>query len=131
MIYPERGTLGYFSQLELFQAILDGLAMLDVEVVATLGAHNDPACLGPQRENIHLERWLSLSLLLPLCSMVAHITPLRAPCWRVWQPECRCCFCRVALTSSRTQRQARALGSHGCCCPKRWHLMRLRARSRS
>ena len=70
VIYVSLGTHPYFSQPDFFRIILDGLAKFDADVVATLGAHNDPQSLGPQPDNVHLERWLPLPLLLPRCSLV-------------------------------------------------------------
>jgi UDP:flavonoid glycosyltransferase YjiC (YdhE family) len=69
-VYVSLGTHPYFSRPEFFRTILDGLAQLDLEVVATLGEHNDPASLGRQPGNVHLERWLPLARLLPYCSLV-------------------------------------------------------------
>jgi UDP:flavonoid glycosyltransferase YjiC (YdhE family) len=70
VVYVSLGTHPYFSQPEFFRVILDGLARLDLDVVATLGEHNDPASLGPQPRNVHFGRWLPLPRLLPLCSLV-------------------------------------------------------------
>jgi len=70
VVYVSLGTHPYFSQPEFFRVILDGLASAEVEVVATLGEHTDPASLGPQSRHVHLERWLPLSRLLPRCSLV-------------------------------------------------------------
>jgi UDP:flavonoid glycosyltransferase YjiC (YdhE family) len=46
------------------------VASLSVDVVVTLGAHNDPADLGPQPDTVHLEQWLPLPTLLARCSLV-------------------------------------------------------------
>jgi UDP:flavonoid glycosyltransferase YjiC (YdhE family) len=70
VIYASLGTHYYFSRPDFFRIILDGLANFDADVVATLGAHNAPESLGPQPDNVHLERWLPLPSLLPLCSIV-------------------------------------------------------------
>src|SRR5450631_2523643 len=42
VIYVSLGTHPYFSQPDFFRIILDGLAKFDADVVATVGAHNDP-----------------------------------------------------------------------------------------
>jgi UDP:flavonoid glycosyltransferase YjiC (YdhE family) len=69
MVYVTLGTHPYFSQPGYFRTILDGLAELDIDVVATIGEHNDPLKLELCPENVHVERWLPISLLLPLCSL--------------------------------------------------------------
>ena len=69
VVYLTLGTHPYFSQPGYFRTILDGLANLDIDVVATVGEHNDPVQLGPCPDNVHVERWLPISLLLPLCSL--------------------------------------------------------------
>ncbi|MBV9602486.1 MAG: hypothetical protein JOZ87_37295 [Chloroflexi bacterium] len=70
VVYVSLGTVDYFSRPEFFAIILKGLAALRVVVVATVGQHNDPSALGPQPENVHLERWLPLSAVLRRCSLV-------------------------------------------------------------
>jgi len=70
LIYVSLGTLAPFSRPEFLRTILKGLTRLDVEVVATVGAHNDPASLEPQPPNVHVERWLPLPILLPCCNLV-------------------------------------------------------------
>ena len=70
VVYVSLGTHPYFSQPEFFRVILEGLAGLEVEVVATLGEHIDPVSLGPQPRHVHLERWLPLPRLLLRCSLV-------------------------------------------------------------
>ena len=44
--------------------ILDGLGVLDIEVVATVGQELDPAALGDRGPSVHVERWLPMSRLL-------------------------------------------------------------------
>jgi UDP:flavonoid glycosyltransferase YjiC (YdhE family) len=55
---------------ETFRAIIDGLAGEDLDLVATLGKNGDPDCFGPQPPNVHLERYVPQTLLLPLCDAV-------------------------------------------------------------
>jgi UDP:flavonoid glycosyltransferase YjiC (YdhE family) len=70
VVYVSLGTHSYFAQPELFRAILDGLARIDLEIVATVGWHNDPHDIGTYPDRVHLERWLPLGPLLPHCSLV-------------------------------------------------------------
>jgi UDP:flavonoid glycosyltransferase YjiC (YdhE family)/SAM-dependent methyltransferase len=72
-VYVTLGTV-FNRRPALFAAILDGLADLDVNVVATTGVDQDPAevCAHPPA-NVHIERWIHQSLLLPHCSaVIAH-----------------------------------------------------------
>lgn len=62
------GTVPLFNQPAAFGALLDGLT--DVDVVVTVGELNDPAALGEQPANVHVERWLPLAPLLPRCAAV-------------------------------------------------------------
>jgi UDP:flavonoid glycosyltransferase YjiC (YdhE family) len=44
--------------------ILDGLAGLDIEVVATVGPELDPSELGDRGPDVHVERWIPMSRVL-------------------------------------------------------------------
>ncbi len=68
VIYVSLGTVPPFSQPPLFNAILRGMELHDVEVVVTMGEHNDISSLGPQPETVHVERWLPLALVLSRCT---------------------------------------------------------------
>jgi hypothetical protein len=70
VVYVSLGTTSVFSQPELLRIVLDGVANVDVDVVVTVGAHNDPASFGSQPGTVHLERWLPLPQLLSRCSLV-------------------------------------------------------------
>lgn len=50
--------------------ILEGLHGLPLNVVVTVGPGNDPAVLGSQPANVHVERYLAHRVLLPLCDLV-------------------------------------------------------------
>ena len=55
------------------QTIIAGLRDAPVNVVVTLGRDKDPADFGPQPANVHIERYIPQSLLLPRCDlMVMH-----------------------------------------------------------
>jgi hypothetical protein len=62
------GTTTAFSPPDFFRTILHGWPGLSVDVVVTVGAHNDHASLGSQPDTVHVERWLPLQVLLPRAS---------------------------------------------------------------
>jgi MGT family glycosyltransferase len=69
--YASLGTV-FNHDLGVFRAILEGLAALDVNVILTIGPDNDPADLGPQSPNVHVERYISQELLLPVCDVAVN-----------------------------------------------------------
>ena len=54
----------------MFRVLLDALADVDCNVIATVGPRSAPAELEPIPENAHVERYISQSLVLPLASVV-------------------------------------------------------------
>lgn len=59
--------------LELLARALAGLGGEPLNVVATVGRDADPAALGPQPDNVRVERYVPQSLLLPRChACVSH-----------------------------------------------------------
>lgn len=55
------------------QTIIAGLRDAPVNLIVTLGRSKDPADFGPQPANVHIERYIPQSLLLPHCDlMVMH-----------------------------------------------------------
>ncbi len=55
---------------ELFQAIIHSVCEQPVNVIVTVGRAQDPAALGPQAPNVHLERYIPQTLLFPYCDLV-------------------------------------------------------------
>jgi MGT family glycosyltransferase len=70
LVYLSLGTVPFFNQPEKFQLLLADLAAEDIEIAVTVGELTDPAALGEQPPNVHVERWLPLAPLLPRCSAV-------------------------------------------------------------
>ncbi len=70
-VYVSLGTIFNRSQ-EVFAAILEGLRDSDLNVIVTIGAGNDPATLGPQPDNVHVEGFIPQSALLPYCDLVVN-----------------------------------------------------------
>jgi MGT family glycosyltransferase len=53
----------------IIEAILAGLRDEPVNLVVAIGRDRDPASVGPQPGNVHLERYVPQTLLLPHCSL--------------------------------------------------------------
>lgn len=70
LVYLSLGTVPFFNQPEKFRLLLAELADEDIEIAVTVGELTDPAALGEQPSNVHVERWLPLAPLLPKCSAV-------------------------------------------------------------
>lgn len=71
VVYVSLGTI-FNQSRDVFLAILEGLRGEDVEVIVTVGLENDPAALGAQPENVHIERFISQSSLLPHCDIAVN-----------------------------------------------------------
>lgn len=56
----------------LFTAMLAALRDEPVNLIVTVGRNNDPADFGPQPPNVHIERFIPQSALLPHCDLVVH-----------------------------------------------------------
>lgn len=69
-VYVTLGTVFNLESGDLFSRILAGLRTLPVNVVATVGRQLDPAELGPQPGNVHIERFIPQSAILPRCQAV-------------------------------------------------------------
>ena len=70
VLYVTLGTVPLFNQLATFKMLLDAVAEEDLEVIATIGANNDPAALDALPENVHVFQWLPLHPLLDRCDAV-------------------------------------------------------------
>jgi UDP:flavonoid glycosyltransferase YjiC (YdhE family) len=67
-VYVTLGTV--FNELPVIKVLLEGLAGLDCNVIATTGRNRDPGALAPFPANAHVERYIPQALLLPRCSVV-------------------------------------------------------------
>jgi UDP:flavonoid glycosyltransferase YjiC (YdhE family) len=65
-------TLGTFEnqETEVLRAILEGLRDEPLNLVLTVGRDRDPAEFGEQPPNVHVERYIPNSLIMPHCDMV-------------------------------------------------------------
>lgn len=70
IVYFTLGTEFNLESGDLFARVLAGLRELPVEVVATVGRDIDPGELGPQPENVRVERYVSQAEILPRASVV-------------------------------------------------------------
>lgn len=70
VVYATLGTVFNSRTPGLFEAIVAGLRDEPVELIVTIGRDRDPAGLGPQPANVHIERYIPQSLLLPHCDLV-------------------------------------------------------------
>jgi len=69
-VYATLGTVFNMESGDLFTRMLAGLRGLPVNLLVTVGPGIDPAELGPQPTNVHIERYLPQSSVLPHCSLV-------------------------------------------------------------
>jgi UDP:flavonoid glycosyltransferase YjiC (YdhE family) len=69
-VYFTLGTVFNLESGDLFPRVLAGLRGLPINVIATVGHEIDPAEFGPQPANIHIERYISQSLILAHCDAV-------------------------------------------------------------
>lgn len=67
-VYVSLGTI-FNQKQEVFAAILEALGGEDLNVIVTIGGGNDPAALGPQPDNIHVEQFIPQGALLPYCDI--------------------------------------------------------------
>jgi UDP:flavonoid glycosyltransferase YjiC (YdhE family) len=71
-IYVTLGTLDNDAP-GVLEAAVEGLREEPANVIVTVGPNRDPEELGPQPANVHVERYVPQSLLLPHCdAVVAH-----------------------------------------------------------
>lgn len=69
-VYVTLGTVFNMESGDLFSRVLAGLRDLPVDLVVTVGRDIDPEELGPQPDNVHVERYIPQSLILPHCDAV-------------------------------------------------------------
>jgi UDP:flavonoid glycosyltransferase YjiC (YdhE family) len=68
-VYVTMGTV-FNSATGVFASVLDGLRGEPINVIVTVGESGDPAVLGAQEANVHIERYIPQSLILPHCDLV-------------------------------------------------------------
>ena len=71
LVYVTLGTF-FSGNLDIFKAVLAGLAGEPVDVVVTVGSSQEPAALGTVPDNARVERYIPQATLLPRCAAVVH-----------------------------------------------------------
>jgi UDP:flavonoid glycosyltransferase YjiC (YdhE family) len=70
IVYFTLGTVFNMESGDLFPRVLRGLGELPINVIATVGRQIDPRAFGPQPPNVHVERYVPQSAILPFCRLV-------------------------------------------------------------
>jgi UDP:flavonoid glycosyltransferase YjiC (YdhE family) len=70
IVYFTLGTVFNVESGDLFTRVIAGLRELPLNVLVTVGRDIDPAELGPQRANVHVERHVAQSSVLPYADLV-------------------------------------------------------------
>ena len=86
-VYFTLGTVFNLESGDLFERVLAGLAELEIDVVATVGAEIDPAELGPLPPHVRVERFLPQSRSCPGAAPSSRM-PARAVCSGRWRTGC-------------------------------------------
>jgi UDP:flavonoid glycosyltransferase YjiC (YdhE family) len=71
-VYFTLGTIFNQESGDLFDRVLAGLRDLPVTVIVTVGRSLDPDRFGPQPDNVHVERYVPQTVLLPHCDLVVN-----------------------------------------------------------
>ena len=72
VVYLGLGTALPTRPPEVFRAVIAGLRDEALTLIVTVGRDQDPADYGPQPANVHIERYIPLSLLLSRCDLVVN-----------------------------------------------------------
>jgi UDP:flavonoid glycosyltransferase YjiC (YdhE family) len=67
-VYLTLGTV--FGATSVFSTVLAALREEPIQLVVTVGFNSDPAALGPQPDNVRIERYIPQTRLLPRCRLV-------------------------------------------------------------
>ena len=70
-VYLTLGTVA-FGAVEVLSRAVAEIAALDVDVLVTVGPEGEPAALGELQDNVHVERFVAQSAVLPLVDLIVH-----------------------------------------------------------
>ena len=70
-IYLTLGTVS-FGAVEVLSRAIAEIAPLDVDVLVAVGPEGDPAAIGEVPANVHVERFVAQSAVLPLVDLIVH-----------------------------------------------------------
>jgi UDP:flavonoid glycosyltransferase YjiC (YdhE family) len=70
-VYFTLGTVS-FGAVEVLNRAIPEIAALDVDLLVTVGPEGEPASLGEVPVNVHVERFVAQSAVLPLIDLIVH-----------------------------------------------------------
>jgi UDP:flavonoid glycosyltransferase YjiC (YdhE family) len=70
-IYLTLGTVS-FGAVEVLSRAMTEIAPLDVDILVAVGPEGEPAALGELPDNVHVERFVAQSEVLPLVDLIVH-----------------------------------------------------------
>jgi hypothetical protein len=70
-VYLTLGTV-VFGAVEVLSRAVAEIAALDVDLLVTVGPEGEPAALGELQDNVHVERFVAQSAVLPLVDLIVH-----------------------------------------------------------
>jgi UDP:flavonoid glycosyltransferase YjiC (YdhE family) len=70
-IYLTLGTVS-FGAVEVLNRAIAEIAPLEVDILVTVGPDGEPAALGEVQDNVHVERFVAQSAVLPLVDLIVH-----------------------------------------------------------
>lgn len=70
VVHATLGTSATSADQSVLATVIAGLRDLPLTLVVTVGPAHDPAELGPQPDNVRVERYIPHAVLLPRCSLV-------------------------------------------------------------
>jgi UDP:flavonoid glycosyltransferase YjiC (YdhE family) len=95
-VYLTLGTVS-FGAVEVLSRAVAEIAALDVDVLVTVGPEGEPASLGAVPNNVHVERFVAQSAVLPLVDL---IVPMAGRCSAHSKSGCPSCCRKVRTRSS-------------------------------
>ena len=70
-VYLTLGTVS-FGAVEVLSRAIAEIAPLDADILVTVGPDGEPAALGEVPDNVHVERFVAQSAVLPLVDLIVH-----------------------------------------------------------
>jgi UDP:flavonoid glycosyltransferase YjiC (YdhE family) len=70
-VYLTLGTVS-FGAVEVISRAIAEIAPLDVDILVTVGPEGDPTALGEVSSNVHVERFVAQSAVLPMVDLIVH-----------------------------------------------------------
>lgn len=70
-IYLTLGTVS-FGAVDVLSRAINEIAPLDVDILVAVGPEGEPAALGELPDNVHVERFVAQSAVLPLVDLIVH-----------------------------------------------------------